>query len=49
MRCRHRLRPLSGLAGSVGTGGGGVARQVAEPASHAYRVDWFVGVSARIR
>ena len=29
--CRHRPRPLSGLTGNVGGGGGGVARHVAEP------------------
>ena len=28
---RHRLRPLSGFAGKLGVGGGGVARHVAEP------------------
>jgi len=28
---RHRLRPLSGLTGHLGGGGGGVARHVAEP------------------
>ena len=28
---RHRLPPLSGFTGSVGAGGGGVARHVAEP------------------
>jgi hypothetical protein len=28
---RHRLRPLPGLSGSLGAGGGGVARHVVEP------------------
>jgi hypothetical protein len=28
---RHPLRPLSGFTGSLGAGGGGVARHLAEP------------------